>query len=54
MTKYIEPLDVYINRPFKSALHHWDVDFIIKNQKSQKANTLEIIDAVVGITMKSL
>ena len=56
MTKYIKLLDVCINRPFKSSLPHWDVDFRIKNQNSRKPNTMEIIDAYTkfGITMKSL
>jgi len=42
MTKYIKLLDVCINRPFKSSLPHWDVDFRIKNQNSRKPNTMEI------------
>ena len=49
MTKYIQPLDVCINRPFKSALHYWGVDIRIKNQNSRKPNAMEIIDAKVKI-----
>ena len=43
MTKYIRPLDVCINRPFKTSLHHWDVDFRIKNQNTRKPTAMEIL-----------
>ena len=33
----------------KLFLHHWDVDFRIKNQNSRKPNSMEIIDAVAQI-----
>ena len=50
MTRYIQPLDVCINHPFKTALHHWDIDFRINNNKNTcKPNESDFIDAVVQI-----
>ena len=49
MTRYIQPLDVCINHPFKTALHHWDIDFRINNKNTFKPNKSDIIDAVVEI-----
>lgn len=49
MTRYIQPLDVCINHPFKSAFHQWDIDFRINNKNIRKPNESHIIDAVVQI-----
>lgn len=49
MTRYIQPLDVCINHPFKTALHHWDIDFRINNKNTCKPNESDIIDVVVQI-----
>ena len=49
MTRYIQPLDVCINHPFETALHHWYIDFRIKNKNTSKLNEYDIIDAVVQI-----
>ena len=49
LTRFIQPLDVSINGPFKRAIHHWDIDFRIKNKNAKKPNPDDIINAVVNI-----
>ena len=46
MTRYIQPLDVCINHPFNTGLHHWDINFRINNKNTCKPNESDIIDAV--------
>ena len=41
LTRFIQPLDISINGPFKRAMHHWDIDFRIQNKK--KKNQLQMI-----------
>ena len=35
LTKYIQPLDVSINAPFKKYMHHWYIDYILENQNKK-------------------
>ena len=49
LTRFIQPLDVCINGPFKKAMHHWDLDFRIKNLNNKKPIRDDIIYAVVNI-----
>ena len=49
LTRFIQPLDVSINGPFKKAIHHWDLDFRIKNLNSKKPTRDDIINAVVNL-----
>lgn len=49
LTRFIQPLDVGINGPFKKAMHHWDLDFRIKNLNNKKPTRDDIINAVVNI-----
>jgi hypothetical protein len=47
--RFIQPIDVSINGPFKKAMHHWDLDFRIKNLNSKKPTRDDIINAVVNL-----
>ena len=49
LTRYLQPLDVSINKPFKQYMHHFDIDFRIKNQNTKKPSYNDIIEAVVNI-----
>ena len=49
LTRFIQPLDVSINGPFKKAMHHWDIDFRIQNKNEKKPTPNDIINAVVDI-----
>lgn len=49
LTRFIHPLDVSINAPFKKFLHHWDTDYRINHLNRKKPDCFEIIDAIVSI-----
>ena len=46
LTKYILPLDVSINAPFKKYMHHQYIDFILENQNKKKSSEEDIINAI--------
>lgn len=49
LTRFIQPLDVSINTPFKKFLHHWDTDIRINHFNTKKPDCFEIIEAIVSI-----
>ena len=49
LIRFIHPLDVSINVPSKKAMHHWVLDFRIKNFNTQKPNRDDIINEIVNL-----
>lgn len=46
LTRFIQPLDVSINGPFKKAMIHWDTEFRISHMNIKKPDYNDVIDAV--------
>lgn len=42
-TRFIQPLNV--SGPFKKALHHWNINYRIRNLKQKKPNSYDVTDA---------
>ena len=49
LTRYVQPLDVCVNAPFKKKLQHWNIDFAIDNKNEKKPKEDDIINAIYNI-----
>ena len=49
LTRYIQPLDVVVNKPIKTKIYNWDTNFRINNLNMKKPNEIDIIEAINDI-----
>ena len=49
LTRYIQPLDVVVNKPIKTKMYNWDTNFRINNLNMKKPNEIDIIEAINDI-----
>lgn len=49
LTRYIQPLDVVVNKPIKNKMYNWDTNFRINNLNIKNPNEIDIIEAINDI-----